>query len=62
MNPAHLHWMLNPRPGVGTAFTLLPLVMARLKRSEELKASASGSSRATMRLVSASPAAHHENR
>lgn len=37
MNPAHLHLMLNHLPVIGTAFTLLLLVVAQLRKSNELK-------------------------
>lgn len=37
MNPAPLHLVLNHLPVVLTAFTILLLVMAPLKKSEKLK-------------------------
>ena len=37
MNPAHLHLIINHVPLVGTALTLLLLVVALWKKSEELK-------------------------
>ena len=37
MNPAHLHLMLNHLPIVGTAFTLVLLVMGLLTKSEQIK-------------------------
>lgn len=37
MNPVHLHLVLNHLPVVGAWFTLVLLVVALLKRSEELK-------------------------
>lgn len=37
MNPAHLHLAINHAPLIGTAFTLLLLVVALAKKSEELK-------------------------
>ena len=37
MNPAHLHLIINHVPLVGTALTLLLLVIALWKKSEELK-------------------------
>ncbi len=37
MNPAHLHIILNHLPLVGTAFTLALLLVAFVKKSDEMK-------------------------